>query len=99
MRSPSFLYIYICPKYITFNNTLSPPLYITTQASPQPNNDINIDEPMSQTNTLNHIMNSIIIIKDQQINNTKIIKELIKLNMTKPMYRNYLDQSHQLNIH
>ena len=76
MRSPSFLYI--CPKCITFNNTLSPPLHIATQISPQPNNDINIDEPISQTNTLNHIMDSFSIIKDQQTYNTKIIKELIK---------------------
>ena len=80
-------YIYICPKCITFNNTLSPPLHIATQVSPQPNNDINIDEPMSQTNTLNHIMDSISNIKDQQINNTKIIKEFIKLNKTKPIQR------------
>ena len=40
---------------------------------------------MSQTNTLNHIMDSISNIKDQQINNTKIIKEFIKLNKTKPI--------------
>ena len=39
---------------------------------------------MSQTNTLNHIMDSISIIKYQQIYNTKIIKELIKSNKTKP---------------
>ena len=64
---------------------LSPPLHIATQASPQPNNDINIDEPMSQTNTLNHIMDSIYIIKYQQIYNTKIIKELIILNKTTPI--------------
>ena len=42
---------------------------------------------MSQTNTLNHIMDSITIIKDQHIYNTKIIKELIKLNKTKPIQR------------
>ena len=40
---------------------------------------------MSQTNTLHHIMDSITIINDQQINNTKIIKELIKLDTTKPI--------------
>ena len=40
---------------------------------------------MSKTNTLNHIMDIITIIKDQQINNTKIIKVLIKLNNTKPI--------------
>ena len=40
---------------------------------------------MSQTNTLNHIMNSITIIKYQHIYNTEIIKELIKLNKTKPI--------------
>ena len=39
---------------------------------------------MSQTNTLNHIMDSISIIKDKQIYNTKIIKELIKSYKTKP---------------
>ena len=31
MRSPSLLYI--CPKCITFNNTLSPQLHIATQVS------------------------------------------------------------------
>ena len=40
---------------------------------------------MSQTNTFNYIMDSITIIKDQQIYNTEIIKELIKLNKTKPI--------------
>ena len=59
MRSPSFLYIYICPKCITFNNTLSPQLHIATQVSPQPNYNINIYEPISQTYTLNHIIDSI----------------------------------------
>ena len=80
-----FILIYIYPKCITFNNTLSPPLHIVTQVSPQPKKDINIDELMSQTNTLNHIMDSITIIKYQQIYKTKIIKELIKLNKTKPI--------------
>ena len=56
MRSPSFLYI--CPKCINFNNTLSSPLHIAIQASPQPNNDINIDEQIFQSYTLNHIMDS-----------------------------------------
>ena len=40
---------------------------------------------MSETNTLNHIMDSISIIKYQQIYNTKIIKERIILNNTKPV--------------
>ena len=83
MLSPSFLYIF--PKCITFNNTLLLPLYIATQTPPQPNNDINIDEPISQTHTLNYIMDSITDLKNQQINNIKIIKELIKLNRTKPI--------------
>ena len=72
MHSPSFLYV--CPKCITFNNNPSPLLHIATQVSPQPNNDINIYEATSQTNTLNHIMDNITIIKDQQIYNTEIIK-------------------------
>ena len=78
---------------------LSPPLHIATQASPQYNNDIKIDH-------LNHIMDritNILIIKDQQINNAKIIKELIKLNNTKPIqpspYRLITSIKFQLNKH
>ena len=49
-------------------------------------------------------MDSITNIKDQQINNTNIINELIKLNKTKPIQPSSsriwsLDQSYQLNIH
>ena len=84
LHSYIYIYIYICPKCITFNNTLSSPLHIATQISPHTNNDNNKDEPISQTYPLNHIMDSITNIKDQQIYNTNII-EFIKLNNTKPI--------------
>ena len=41
--------IYTCPKCITFNNTLSPPLHIAPRASTQPDHYNNIDETIPQT--------------------------------------------------